>query len=117
MAMSDDGMLRAVRSIHTIVWAIFAGAVVAIPIAAWRRAFGVMLWFAALVCCEVLVLAFNRMSCPLTAVAARYTDDRSPNFDIYLPTFVARYNKEIFGTLFVAGLLFGLVRWLTVGAA
>jgi hypothetical protein len=29
----------------------------------------------------------------------------------YLPRFVARYNKEIFGTLYVAGILFGIVWW------
>ena len=34
------------------------------------------------------------------------------NFDIYLPLLIARYNKEIFGTLYVAGLAFGLVLWL-----
>jgi len=54
---------------------------------------------------EVLVLVFNRMRCPLTGVAARYTDDRRDNFDIYLPEWVARHNKTIFGTLYVAGIV------------
>lgn len=58
-----------------------------------------------------MVLLVNRWSCPLTAVAARYTADRRPNFDIYLPEWLARYNKEVFGTLFVAGLLYSLARW------
>ena len=52
------------------------------------------------------------MKCPLTPLAARYTDDRRDNFDIYLPLVMARYNKEIFGTLYVAGLVFGLALWL-----
>jgi hypothetical protein len=51
------------------------------------------------------VLLFNRMRCPLTGVAARYTDDRRDNFDIYLPEWLARHNKTIFGTLYVAGVL------------
>ncbi len=51
------------------------------------------------------------MRCPLTDLAARYTGDRSPNFDIYLPPLLAHYNKEIFGLLFIAGLLLGLARW------
>ena len=41
---------------------------------------------------------------------ARYTDDRRPNFDIYLPSWLARYNKQIFGSLFAAGILLVLVR-------
>jgi hypothetical protein len=40
----------------------------------------------------------NASRCPL------HTDDRRDNFDIYLPLLMARYNKEIFGTLYVAGL-------------
>jgi hypothetical protein len=53
------------------------------------------------------------MRCPLTGVAARYTDDRRDNFDIYLPLWLARYNKLIFGSLFAAGLLFTLACWWT----
>jgi hypothetical protein len=52
------------------------------------------------------------MRCPLTGVAARFTDDRRDNFDIYLPLWLARYNKPIFGWLFAAGLAFTLARWL-----
>ena len=72
------------------------------------RAAGVLI---AVVLIEVLVLLSNRFRCPLTDVAARYTDDRRDNFDIYLPLWLARYNKHIFGTLFVAGVLFTLLMW------
>ena len=40
-------------------------------------------------------------------------EQRSANFDIYLPVWLARYNKAIFGTLFVVGGLFVLARWWT----
>jgi hypothetical protein len=60
---------------------------------------------------EVIVLVANRLRCLLTAVAARYTSARRANFDIYLPLWLARYNKEIFGTLFVAGVLFTFAQW------
>jgi hypothetical protein len=59
------------------------------------------------------VLVVNGFRCPLTDVAARYTDDRRDNFDIYLPLLIARYNKQIFGTLFVAGILFTILMWRT----
>lgn len=61
---------------------------------------------------EVAVLGFNGWRCPLTSMAARYTEVRRDNFDIYLPLWMARYNKLIFGTLYVAGLAFALVRWV-----
>lgn len=82
----------------------------AFPVLAWRGQFAVASVLVAIVCAEILVLAANGMRCPLTAVAARYTTDRADNFDIYLPLWLARYNKHIFGSLFVAGLLLSLVQ-------
>ena len=62
---------------------------------------------------ECGVLAANRGVCPLTIVAAGYTGQRTPNFDIYLPVWLARYNKTIFGVLFVIGGVFAFWRWWT----
>jgi hypothetical protein len=104
--------LRAIRVLHTAVWAVFAGCIVAIPVLAWQGRSGVAAVLAALVLGEVVVLWLNRWSCPLTAVAARYTGDRSANFDIYLPEWLARYNKQIFGSLYVAGVAYAVVRYL-----
>ncbi len=107
----NDTDLRAIKTLHTAAWAWFAGCIVAIPLAARRgndRAAGRL---SAVVLVEVAVLAANRGHCPLTAVAARYTDDRRDTFDIYLPQGVARYNKLIFGTLYVAGTAYALARW------
>lgn len=98
--------LRVVKVVHTVVWAALAGAILAIPMLAWAG-----FWFSAavlivIVLVECAVLAINRMRCPLTDVAARYTDDRRDNFDIYLPLWLAKHNKLIFGSIFAAGLLF-----------
>ena len=103
--------LRVVKVVHTLAWALFAGCILALPLVAWRGAFDVALVLIGLVMLEIVVLAFNRWRCPLTAVAARYTDDRRDNFDIYLPLWLARWNKELFGTLFVLGLLVTWARW------
>lgn len=61
---------------------------------------------------EVSVLVANRMRCPLTEVAARYTTERQDNFDIYLPLWLARHNKEVFGGLYVAGIVY--TTWVSV---
>lgn len=110
--MHDAAALTLVKLIHTVAWAFFAACILAIPIVAWRGDFRLALALIAIVFVEVLVLAANSRRCPLTKVAARYTDDRRDNFDIYLPLWLARYNKHIFGGIFVAGLLFTLTRWL-----
>jgi hypothetical protein len=103
--------LRAVKVLHTLAWATFAGCILVLPIAAYLKNFQLAALLAAIVLVEVVVLIANHFRCPLTDNAARYTDDRSANFDIYLPLWLARYNKEIFGSLFVVGILFTLFRW------
>ncbi len=108
----DDSRLRAVKLIHTVAWAFFASCIVLIPFVAWQHRFalaGILIGTVAIV---TLVLVANAWRCPLTDVAARYTDDRRPNFDIYLPRWLARYNKEIFGSLYVVGIVWTLVAWL-----
>ena len=110
-ARSDAAALRAVKIVHTLAWAVFAGCIVALPAAAWRRNFFAAAILIAVVLVEVLVLLSNRFRCPLTDVAARYTDDRRDNFDIYLPLWLARYNKQIFGSLFVAGIILTAFLW------
>jgi hypothetical protein len=97
--------------VHTIVWAIFAVSILAIPAFAWAEMYRYVLWLSGIVVVEIIVLALNRWRCPLTTVAARYTDDRRDNFDIYLPEWLARHNKLIFGSLFVVGQAFVFLRW------
>lgn len=106
-------MLVRIKLLHTAVWFVVAGCIVVIPVAGARSQYR---WAAAMVgvvLLECIVLAVNRGACPLTGMAARYTEERTANFDIYLPEWLARRNKAIFGTLFVAGGVFALARWLT----
>ena len=103
--------LVAVKLAHTLAWAVFAGCIVAIPAVSWHGDHRAAFWLAAIVACEVVVLALNRWTCPLTPIAARYTGDRRDNFDIYLPEWLARHNKLIFGVLYIAGVVFALTRW------
>jgi hypothetical protein len=104
--------LIAVKVLHTVVWVFFVACIVAVPVAAGFHRFDLTAVFTGLVLLECLVLAINRCRCPLTDVAVRFAPEDSPNFDIYLPRWMARYNKQIFGTLFVLGGLFALAKWL-----
>ena len=104
-------MLRTIKLIHTLVWAFFASSIIVILAFAWLGKCGLALVFISIVLIEVLVILFNNWRCPLTDVAARYTNERRDNFDIYLPEWLARYNKLIFGFLYVVGILFTVARW------
>ena len=101
-----------IKAVHTLAWGFFVGCIGCIPALAWAGRFDLALLFIGIVTIEVVVIMVNGWHCPLTAIAARYTEDRRPNFDIYLPQWLARYNKEIFGSLFGVGVLFTIVLWL-----
>jgi hypothetical protein len=104
--------LRAVKLAHTAVWAFFVACILAIPIFTATDRYRLAALFVAIVGFEVAVLLANGMRCPLTDVAARYTSDRRANFDIYLPEWLARNNKLVFGALYVAASVHLAVRWL-----
>ena len=103
--------LEQIKLLHTAIWAVMAGSILVLPwlarIGKFRWAFGLTL----LIFTECLVLAVNHGRCPLTDIAARYTNNRACNFDIYLPMWLACNNKRIFGSWFVVVELFVLWRW------
>jgi hypothetical protein len=103
--------LRIVKLVHTVVWAFFATSIVAIPVLAAAGMYRAAFILISIVFVEVLVLVINGWRCPLTGIAARHTSDRRDNFDIYLPEWLARHNKLIFGILYVFGSVFTLARW------
>jgi hypothetical protein len=108
---SNETTLRRVKLAHTIVWAFFACCVLGILYAAMQHRLMLASVLIGIVALEALVLVFNRWRCPLTDVAARYTDERQDNFDIFLPLWLAQYNKHVFGTLYVIGIAWTAFLW------
>ncbi|QNA83737.1 hypothetical protein G4G27_06845 [Sphingomonas sp. So64.6b] len=105
-------MLGAIKTVHTIIWAFFVFLIGAIWWFALHANFAAASWAIGIVLLEVAVLGLNHGQCPLGTVVARCTDDRSANFDIYLPAWLAARTKSIFGTLYGAAILFTIVLWL-----
>ena len=97
---------------HSAIWAFFVGCILALPIAGLMHRFDWAAILTVLILVECGVLALNRGRCPLTNWAGRFTDERGDNFDIFLPEWLARHNKAIFGTLFVFNEFIVLCCWL-----
>jgi len=106
-----SSLLILIKILHTVVWAFFVACIVALPLAGLKGRFDWVLALTALVLLECVIIMAKRGRCPLTDLAARLTVERADNFDIYLPLWLARHNKTIFGTLFIAGELFVLGCW------
>jgi len=106
---TESVVLTAIKLLHTAIWAFLVGCILALPIAGFMHRFDWAAILTAIILLECGVLALNRGRCPLTGWAARFTDERADNFDIYLPNRMARHNKAIFGTLLVVNEL--VVLW------
>ena len=104
-------MLRLLKTIHTVIWVIMATANVAAFYLAFAGRFN--LWFfisIALLGGEIFVIVINRWHCPLTDIMASYTTERRPNFDIYLPEWLAKHNIRIFSILIALEVIVVVVR-------
>lgn len=106
-------MLTFLKLLHTIVWAIMAAAFGYSIYAGFIGKTDWLLWSCLIMIgLEILVLLANGWVCPITTLAARHTDNREPNFDIFLPMRLAKHNKNIFLVIFIVGGLGILFRWL-----
>lgn len=109
--MNQSTALTAVQAAHTAIWAFFVACIFGAPVAAWFGNFALAAVFVGFVALEALALLVNKWYCPLTKVAARYTEQREENFDIYLPLWLAKYNKSIFTPLYLLGAAYSAYLW------
>jgi len=105
--------LISIKLIHAIIWFIFASAIMYVCYAGVFNKINRLVWVCiSAVVFEGIVLLINKGKCPLTSIAGKYTDNRSVNFDIILPEWLAKYNKILFTSIFLVGLC--LVLWRIV---
>lgn len=106
--MSDREKLTVIKLFHTAVWGFMNVVIFYLLYAVITDRIDRWAWIAlTIIGLECLVLLIFRMACPLTLVARRYSNSTEANFDIYLPEWLARNNKLIYGLL-LAGILVGL---------
>ncbi len=109
--MTAKTKLILTKLLHTLIWVFFVAVIFYVLYCGITGKITPLTWVAiGLVVFEGLILLIFRMRCPLTYVARRYSDSQKDNFDIYLPNWIAKYNKQIFTTIFVVGLILVLYR-------
>ena len=107
-------MLFAIKLIHSIIWLVFVALILFILWSGITGNVNFYSWLAVLaILGEVVVLSIFKGQCPLTITARKYSHSTKSNFDIFLPEWLAKHNKQIFGALFCLGLVMILVRSLS----
>ena len=109
--MNHSEKLKAIKIAHTLIWLFFVSAIFYILYSGISGNINTYTWICmGLIVGEGIVLALFKMYCPLTVLARKYSDSEKDNFDIYLPNWLARYNKIIFTTIYFIGVIIVLIR-------
>lgn len=104
--MNAQSRLLLIKTIHTLIWGFFVGAIGYVFYSGVADHVTGYTWLASgLVVGEGLVLLLFKNQCPLTLVARKYSGSPADNFDIFLPNWLARYNKQIFTTIYLIAML------------
>lgn len=109
--MDQSNKLKVIKWIHTIIWLFFVTIIFYILYSGITGKINTFTWIAiALVIGEGIILLIFKMFCPLTVLARKYSNSQKDNFDIYLPNWLAKFNKIIFTSIFLSGLVIVLIR-------
>jgi hypothetical protein len=94
--------LVTIKIIHTIIWLFFNVVLFYMAYAVVVNRIDKFVWIGiVLILLEGLVLLMFKKMCPLTLIARKYSGSAKANFDIYLPNWLAKYNKLIYTSFFI----------------
>ncbi|MHC1775487.1 MAG: hypothetical protein AB9834_08750 [Lentimicrobium sp.] len=107
--MSNKTKLILIKLVHTLVWLFFNFVIFYMLYAVIINKLDLWLWigYGLFVLEGIVLLVFNYF-CPLTVMARKYSDSTKANFDIYLPHWLAKYNKQIYTSIL------GIIMLITV---
>jgi hypothetical protein len=98
--MNTSRKLIALKILHTTIWAFFNCVIFYLAYTVLLNKINTWTWIClgAILLEGLILLAFKRV-CPITVIAQKYTKSRLPNFDIYLPGWLAKHNQQIYSIL------------------
>ncbi|NOS86377.1 MAG: hypothetical protein HOP31_14665 [Ignavibacteria bacterium] len=104
--MTSNTKLILVKILHTVIWVFFNVVIFYMLYAVIINKIDIWVWVClGLIGLEVIILLVFRSVCPVTLIAERYSDSDKANFDIYLPHWLAKYNKKIYSVIVLAALV------------
>ena len=97
MIITESLKLIFIKLTHTIIWIFFNVVIFYLLYAVVVDKIDKWIWIGlGLFLLEGIILIVFKMKCPLTVIARQYSDSTKENFDIYLPNWLAKYNKQIY---------------------
>jgi hypothetical protein len=102
--------LLIIKTAHTAIWCVLVAAILYVLYAGMFNNVNTLTWICiGSVFIEGIVLFIYKGKCPFTVAGHKYAENPRVGFDIFLPEWLAKYNKLIFTSIFIIGLI--LVVW------
>ena len=109
--MTRETKLTIVKVVHTLIWLFFNFVIFYMLYAVIVNKIDVYLLVGyCLLALEGIILLIFNFFCPLTLVARKYSDSPKDNFDIYLPNWLAKYNKLIYTSIVMVIIIITICR-------
>ena len=111
--MTTDSKLILSKILHTIIWLFFNVVIFYMLYAAISNKLDrYLLAGFGLIFLEGVVLIIFKNVCPVTLLARKYSGSKKDNFDIYLPNWLAKYNKQIYISIVVVTIFITFYQFL-----
>ena len=112
--MTSKNKLIIIKTFHTLIWLFFNVVFFYLALAVIVNKIDNYVWIGiSCIALESMVLLFFKWQCPFTILARKYSSSIKDNFDIFIPNWVAKYNKPIYTSLFIIIILGLIYRLLT----
>ena len=100
-----------IKLLHTAIWVFFNIVIFYMLHAVTIGTIDRWLWVGyGFIGAEAITLLLFKFYCPLTVWARRYSDSQAANFDIFLPEWLAKYNKLIYTGIMIVILILTIFR-------
>ncbi|MEH1792440.1 MAG: hypothetical protein V7L17_07135 [Nostoc sp.] len=94
--MENETKLTLIKIIHTLIWVFFNFVIFYMLYAAIANKLDSWLWIGyGFVFIESITLLTFKLHCPLNLLARKYSNSQKDNFDIYLPSWLAKYTIAV----------------------
>ncbi|MBW8361352.1 MAG: hypothetical protein K0M56_04100 [Kaistella sp.] len=111
MGANDPIKLIFIKLFHTLIWVFFNVVIFYLLYAVVLGEIDKWVWIClSLILLEGLVLLIFKTFCPITLIARKYSQSEKSNFDIYLPEWLAKYNKTIYTAIVAVAVIILIYR-------
>lgn len=100
--MTTHTKLTIIKTVHTVIWLFYNVVIFYLAYAVISNKIDKWVWIClGLIVLEGIVLVIFKKMCPVTLIARNYSTSTKHNFDIFLPEWLAKYNKLIYTSIVI----------------